>query len=141
MVGDNYVDRWRTRAENFYDDDKRADPKRCMIGTEHRSCGDVRDEYPLPGEMGWWRQPYYSMPVTVGKLLKFTMTHDYVAGDFMWTGIDYLGEAQWPNRSSSAGVMDTCGFEKYGYYFYKRIWKKKDAMAHLIPHWNLDRCV
>lgn len=138
VVGYNYVDRWRTRAENFYDDDKRADPKRCMIGTEHRSCGDVRDEYPLPGEMGWWRQPYYSMPVTVGKLLKFTMTHDYVAGDFMWTGIDYLGEAQWPNRSSSAGVMDTCGFEKYGYYFYQSIWQRKDAMAHLIPHWNLD---
>lgn len=36
----------------------------------------------------------------------------------MWTGIDYLGETHWPERSSSAGILDTCGFEKDGYYFY-----------------------
>ncbi|MGB8452421.1 MAG: hypothetical protein WCD89_08820 [Anaerocolumna sp.] len=36
------------------------------------------------------------VPVEVGRLLRYTMTHDFVAGDFMWTGIDYLGEAHWP---------------------------------------------
>lgn len=36
--------------------------------------------------------PITALPVAVGKLLRYTMTHDYVAGDFMWTGIDYLGE-------------------------------------------------
>lgn len=66
------------------------------------------------------------------------MTHDYVAGDFMWTGIDYLGEAHWPYRSASAGVLDTCGFEKDGYYFYQSIWRRDIPMVHLLPHWNLE---
>ena len=39
--------------------------------------------------------------------------NDYVAGQFLWTGIDYLGEAnRWPNRGSSAGLLDVCGFKK-----------------------------
>lgn len=56
----------------------------------------------------------------------------------MWTGVDYLGEAHWPARSSSAGVLDTCGFEKDSYYFYQSIWKRPEPMAHLLPHWNLE---
>lgn len=140
VVGYNYVDRWRTRAETLYDDDKRAHPDWCVIGTENGSLGGVRGEY-LPDmkeKAGWWKMPYYSAPVKIGKLLHFTMTHDYVAGDFMWTGVDYLGEAHWPARSSSAGVLDTCGFEKDSYYFYQSIWKRPEPMAHLLPHWNLQ---
>lgn len=140
VVGYNYVDRWRTRAETLYDDDKRAHPGWCVIGTENGSLGGVRGEYPLSmkEKAGWWKQPYYSAPVKVGRLLHFTMTHDYVAGDFMWTGIDYLGEAHWPARSSAAGVLDTCGFEKDSFYFYQSIWKRSEPMAHLLPHWNQD---
>ncbi len=138
VVGYNYVDRWRTRAETLYDDDKRAHPDWCVIGTENGSLGGVRGEYLLDmkEKAGWWKMPYYSAPVKIGKLLHFTMTHDYVAGDFMWTGVDYLGEAHWPARSSSAGVLDTCGFEKDSYYFYQSIWKRPEPMAHLLPHWN-----
>lgn len=140
VVGYNYVGRWRTRAETLYDDDKRAYPHWCMIGTENGGLGGVRGEYSLKvsEHAGWWKKPYYSAPVEVGKLLKFTMTHDYVAGDFMWTGIDYLGEAHWPKRSASAGVLDTCGFEKDSYYFYKSVWNMEEPMVHLLPHWNLD---
>lgn len=140
VVGYNYVDRWRTRAETLYDDDKRAHPGWCVIGTENGSLGGVRGEYLLDmkEKAGWWKMPYYSAPVKIGKLLHFTMTHDYVAGDFMWTGIDYLGEAHWPARSSSAGVLDTCGFEKDSYYFYQSIWKRPEPVAHLLPHWNLQ---
>ena len=138
VVGYNYVDRWRTRAETLYDDDKRTHPDWCVIGTENGSLGGVRGEYLLDmkEKAGWWKMPYYSAPVKIGKLLHFTMTHDYVAGDFMWTGVDYLGEAHWPARSSSAGVLDTCGFEKDSYYFYQSIWKRPEPMAHLLPHWN-----
>lgn len=138
VVGYNYVDRWRTRAETLYDDDKRAHADWCVIGTENGSLGGVRGEYLLDmkEKAGWWKMPYYSAPVKIGKLLHFTMTHDYVAGDFMWTGVDYLGEAHWPARSSSAGVLDTCGFEKDSYYFYQSIWKRPEPMAHLLPHWN-----
>lgn len=140
VVGYNYVARWRTRAETLYDDDKRAHPDWCVIGTENGGMGGARGQYPMEmaDQSGWWRRPYYSAPVEAGRLLRFTMTHDYVAGDFMWTGVDYLGEAHWPERSSSAGVLDTCGFEKDGYYFYQSIWMREEPMAHLLPHWNLD---
>jgi beta-galactosidase len=53
----------------------------------------------------------------------------------MWTGIDYLGEAFWPARSGSFGVIDTCGFPKDGYYFYQSQWTTK-PMIHIFPHWN-----
>jgi beta-galactosidase len=53
----------------------------------------------------------------------------------MWTGIDYLGEAGWPNKNSSSGVIDLCGFPKDGYYFYQSQWTKK-PMVHILPHWN-----
>jgi beta-galactosidase len=62
-------------------------------------------------------------------------THDYFSGDFMWTGIDYLGEARWPRKSSSSGKLDLVGFPDDGYYFYQSRWT--DApMLHLFPHWN-----
>lgn len=61
-----------------------------------------------------------------------------VAGDYMWTGIDYLGESHWPKRSSACGCLDTCGFEKDAFYFYKSVWKSKEPFAYLCPHWNLS---
>jgi beta-galactosidase len=73
--------------------------------------------------------------VDVEQLWKFVSTYDYVAGDFMWTGIDHLGEARWPMKSSSSGVIDTCGFKKDGYYFYQSQWTDKPVL-HLFPHWN-----
>jgi beta-galactosidase len=69
------------------------------------------------------------------QLWKFVKVHDYVIGDFMWTGIDYLGESRWPGKSSSSGVLDTCGFPKDGYYFYQSQWTTK-PMLHTFPHWN-----
>lgn len=140
VVGYNYAGRWRQRAETFYDEDKRAHPKWCIIGTENGGVGGIRGEYPagMKENAGWWKHPYYSAPVEVGKLLRYTMSHDYVAGDFMWTGVDYLGEAHWPERSASAGVLDTCGFEKDSFYFYQSIWKREKPMVYLFPHWNLD---
>jgi hypothetical protein len=52
--------------------------------------------------------------------------NSYVAGQFLWTGIDYLGEAgQWPNRSNTAGLLDLGGFIKPEYYFRKSIWTKE----------------
>ena len=69
------------------------------------------------------------------QLWRFVSTHDYVAGDFMWTGIDYLGESCWPNQALSAGCIDSCGFPKDGFYFYQSQWTEK-PMLHLFPHWN-----
>jgi len=69
------------------------------------------------------------------QLWRFVRTHDYVAGDFMWTGIDYIGESGWPNRGSTSGCIDSCGFPKDGFYFYQSQWTAK-PMLHLFPHWN-----
>jgi hypothetical protein len=50
----------------------------------------------------------------------------YIAGQYLWTGVDYLGEAgQWPNRSNTAGLIDLGGFAKPEYYFRQSIWTKK----------------
>jgi beta-galactosidase len=69
------------------------------------------------------------------QLWRFVRTHDYVAGDFMWTGIDYLGEAFGSSRGASSGCIDSCGFPKDGYYFYQSQWTEKPVL-HLFPHWN-----
>ena len=69
------------------------------------------------------------------QLWKFVGAYDYVSGDFMWTGIDYLGEARWPAKASSSGAIDTCGFKKDGFYFYQSQWTERSVL-HLSPHWN-----
>ena len=62
----------------------------------------------------------------------------WVAGEFVWSGFDYLGEPvpfQWPSRSSYYGIIDFCGFPKDRYYLYQSQWT--DApMLHILPHWN-----
>jgi len=69
------------------------------------------------------------------QLWKFIKVHDYVIGDFGWTGIDYLGESRWPGKLAASGMLDTCGFPKDNYYFYQSQWTT-NLMLHLFPHWN-----
>jgi beta-galactosidase len=138
IVGYNYTGRWRNRAETLYYDDKIANPNRLIIGTENPAAAGMRGDYRMDIPVSPWQRAYYAVPVYVGKLLRFTMSHDYVAGDFMWTGIDHLGESHWPHRSSSSGVLDTCGFKKDHFYFYKSIWRRDIPMVHIFPHRNLN---
>lgn len=57
--------------------------------------------------------------------------NDYISGQFLWTGIDYLGEAHgWPYRASGAGLLTLAGFEKTGYYRRMSFWSET-PMAHL----------
>ena len=134
IVGYNYADRWGILREKPYSVDRHLFPQRKMIGSENVSVGGVRGDYTLQGTREWWG-PYHSRMVEAEQLWKFTWLHDYVAGDFMWTGIDYLGETHWPNKNSSSGVIDMCGFPKDGYYFYQSQWMH-EPMLHLFPHWN-----
>lgn len=65
----------------------------------------------------------------------------YVAGQFIWTGFDYLGEPTpywWPSRSSFFGIIDLAGFPKDVYYMYQSEWTKKDVL-HIFPHWNWQK--
>lgn len=140
VVGYNYVDRWRERADLYYSIDRAAYPQRRYIGTESGGTGGIRGDYsylfPDAAQDSPQRFPPRSnRALDAEARWRFVRTHDYVAGDFMWTGIDYLGETRWPFKGSQAGVIDTCGFEKDGYYFYRSQWTPQ-PMLHLFPHWN-----
>lgn len=81
-----------------------------------------------------------------------TLTVDYVAGEFVWTGFDYIGEpTPWngtgsgsvsgagaiPN-SSYFGIVDTAGFEKDTYYLYRSQWTQEKNTLHLVTAWDSD---
>jgi beta-galactosidase len=135
VVGYNYVDRWRDRREKFYSVDRHDCPNRRFIGTETSSIFGPRGVYAFETP----EDPFYgraaNTAIEVEQLQKFIQTYDYVSGDFIWTGIDYLGESLWPAKLGSSGALDTCGFPKDGYYFYQSRWTR-ETVLHLFPHWN-----
>lgn len=64
--------------------------------------------------------------------------YPFMAGLFVWSGFDYLGEPtpySWPARSSYFGIIDLAGFPKDAYYLYQSIWTKKPVL-HIFPYWN-----
>jgi beta-galactosidase len=135
VVGYNYVDRWRDRREKFYAIDRQAYPTRRFIGTETSSIFGPRGAYAVetPDDPFFGRAA--NTAIEVEQLQKFIQTYDYVSGDFIWTGIDYLGETRWPAKIASSGALDTCGFPKDAYYFYQSRWTTEPVL-HLFPHWN-----
>ena len=63
------------------------------------------------------------------KAWKAVTDNEYISGQFLWTGIDYLGEAfGWPVRGSSSGIMTTAGFEKASYYRRQSFWAEKPVI-------------
>lgn len=64
--------------------------------------------------------------------------HPFVAGEFVWTGWDYLGEPTpyYLARSSYSGIIDLAGFKKDRFYLYQSRWRPDFPMAHILPHWN-----
>jgi len=63
---------------------------------------------------------------------------DFIAGTFVWSGFDFLGEPvpyQWPARSSYYGIVDLAGFPKDVYYMYQSEWTTIPVL-HILPHWN-----
>ena len=67
--------------------------------------------------------------------------YDWVIGEFVWTGYDYLGEPTpfdeyWPSRSSYFGICDLAGLPKDRYFLYRSHWNKEEHTIHLLPHWT-----
>ncbi|HJC23719.1 MAG TPA: DUF4982 domain-containing protein [Candidatus Eisenbergiella merdavium] len=135
VVGYNYVGRWRERAETFYDEDRRLYPKRRFIGTENPGAGGIRGDYQTRGGM---TGDYRTVMISHELLWRYEASRNFVAGDFVWTGIDYLGEAEWPRRGADFGAIDTAGFKKDTFYYYRSIWNQDDITLHLLPHWNFQ---
>ncbi|KZM25152.1 Beta-galactosidase [Ascochyta rabiei] len=63
----------------------------------------------------------------------------YVAGEFVWTGFDYIGEpTPYDNssRSSYFGIIDLAGFKKDRFYLYQARWRPDYPQVHILPHWS-----
>jgi beta-galactosidase len=136
IVGYNYVDRWHERRELFAEEDRHDHPDWKMIGTESGSIFQSFDErYSLGDDSSVVRANYTSGMVQAERLWKWITTHDYFAGNFMWTGVDYLGESTWPFKGFSSGAMDITGHPKDAYYLYQSLWTSQPVL-HLFPHWN-----
>ncbi|HWU50717.1 MAG TPA: beta-galactosidase GalA [Asticcacaulis sp.] len=137
VIGFNYRDA-------LIDDYHASHPHQPIIGTETASCVGTRGEYVKDDAAhivpaydtvapwwattaeGWW--PHFD-------------AKPFIGGGFIWTGFDYRGEptpySEWPSISSQFGVVDTCGFPKDAYYYY-RSWWRDEPLLHLFPHWNWE---
>ena len=64
---------------------------------------------------------------------------NFVAGEFVWTGFDYLGEPtpfSRQARSSYFGIVDLAGIPKDRFYLYRSHWRPDVTTVHILPHWN-----
>jgi len=134
VVGYNYMD---PGAEAFH----KANPSRPVIGTETVSAVGTRGIYITDHDKGYVGS--YDPYTTTGRASaegwwSFCNSRAWLSGGFVWTGFDYRGEPSpngWPNTSSQYGIIDTCGFPKDSYYYYKSWWTEQPVL-HLFPHWN-----
>jgi beta-galactosidase len=72
---------------------------------------------------------------------KIIKKHDFLSGEFVWSGFDFIGEPvpyPWPARSSYYGIIDLAGFPKDVYYMYQSEWTSKPVL-HILPHWNWEQ--
>jgi len=135
VIGFNYRD-------GKIDDFHARFPKIPIIGTETASTVATRGEYAnddarhivraYDTEAPWWA-------ATAEAWWPHFDAKPYIGGGFIWTGFDYRGEptpySTWPSISSQFGALDTCGFPKDNYYYY-RAWWRAEPLLHLFPHWN-----
>ncbi len=72
------------------------------------------------------------------KVFRMQDLHPYVAGGFVWTGWDHLGEPTpyYSSRSSYCGIIDLAGFRKDRFFLYQSRWRPELPMVHILPHWN-----
>lgn len=132
-------------------------PNKPFIITESNSALMTRGYYRMPSDKMFiwpehWDKPfsdstfacssYENCHVPWGNTheenLKLIKKNDFISGQYIWTGFDYLGEPTpygWPARSSYFGIVDLAGFPKDVYYLYQSEWTDKQVL-HLFPHWN-----
>jgi len=61
-----------------------------------------------------------------GKTVK---NNEFISGQFLWTGVDYMGEAgKFPNHASTSGLLDLTSFEKPIYYWRQAMWTEKSML-------------
>ena len=132
-------------------------PGKPFIITESVSALMTRGFYEMPSDKlmtrpARWDRPYFNETFSCSAYdnvrtpwgshhednLIFLNSQPFVAGQYIWTGFDYIGEPTpygWPARSSYFGIVDLAGFPKNVYYLYRSEWTDTPTL-HLFPHWN-----
>lgn len=123
------------------DDYHRKFPQKPCFGSETASTFSTRGIYRYHPLQGWLSAYDVNRPrwgETAEEWWNIYAARPYLAGGFVWTGFDYRGEPTpyaWPCISSQFGILDTCGFPKDNFYYY-RAWWQQQPVLHLLPHWN-----
>ncbi len=122
----------------------RTHPRQPLIGTETASTVSTRGVY-ITDALRNWVSAYDVNNPPWAELAEewwpFYASREFLAGGFAWTGFDYRGEPTpygWPSVSSQFGIVDTCGFPKDNFYYYKAWWGQEPVL-HLFPHWNWEQ--
>lgn len=153
VVGLNY-------SEDNIDVIRKRHPKWRLYGSETSSATRTRDSYFRPAKewvgdnrrvRNFEQSDYGNDRVPWGKTATASWIADRnrldYAGQFIWTGVDYIGEpTPWHNqndtpvKSSYFGIVDTAGIPKNDYYLYQSQWVDLDQqpMVHILPHWNWE---
>lgn len=144
-----------------YDAQHAASPDWCIYGSETASSINSRGIYDRLGNGGTQTPAdqkltsYDNSRVGWGALASTAwydvITRDFVAGEYVWTGFDYIGEptpwngtgtgamGTWPSpKNSYFGIIDTAGLPKDSYYFYQSQWNDDVNTLHILPAWNAD---
>ena len=150
IIGFNYHHQWvKDVPKNF--------PGKPFIFSESVSALQTRGFYMMPSDSVYVAPKEWWLPYTDPSMMcsaydnmhaSWSSTHeetwdvvkhnDFVGGQFIWTGFDYIGEPtpySFPARSSYFGIIDLAGFPKDTYYMYQSEWTQKPVL-HLFPHWN-----
>lgn len=127
-------------------------PQQLLLGSETVSTISSRDVYKFPVERKamakYPDQQISSYDVehcSWSNLPEDNFIYDeelpYMIGEFIWTGIDYLGEptpyyVEWPSHSSYFGAVDLATLPKDRFYLYRSHWNKSEETLHILPHWT-----
>lgn len=143
VVGYNYGRRYAQFRENY--------PQTPLYYSESASTVSTRGFYsfPLPtSKTDYDRQSQqvssYDLTATSWSDIPDVDFHTtlrddtFLAGEFVWTGFDYLGEPTPVRtaRSSYFGIVDLSGIPKDRYYLYRSLWRPEETTVHILPHWN-----
>ena len=151
IIGYNYHDTWFDTVPALY-------PGMPFNITESVSALATRGYYRMPSDSTFiWparpEQPFFDPSLSCSsydnchvpwgstheRSLRYVRDNDFISGQFVWTGFDYLGEPTpygWPARSSFFGIVDLAGFPKDAYYLYQSEWRPDKTVLHILPHWN-----
>jgi beta-galactosidase len=116
-------------------------PTHWTMGTETASTVSTRGIYANDKVRGYVEAYDTQFPPWAATAESWWTTYAarrFLAGGFAWTGFDYRGEPTpyaWPCINSHFGIVDTCGFPKDNFYYYKAWWGDEPVL-HLFPHWN-----